>query len=291
MVVLISDLYDEPEAIFDALAPIRFRGSDVVVFHVLDPAELEFPFTDPSAFEDLETGEQMPVVPESFRDKYQALVRGHIEALTAKAAERGVDYRMLDTVQAARLRALRLPVVPRAHDPGALDGVPAALLPRGPGGAGRAGGDPPDPAREEQIIAFPSLMFVRRVPYESVRRRKIRHWALLAMRLAALALIVAAFARPFFRGGGVAAMAGGAREVVVLLDRSYSMGYGDRWTRAQAAARKVLDALGPADRASLVFFGTGAEVALQSIDDRARLAAAAGGGHAGRRGHAPRRPR
>jgi uncharacterized protein (DUF58 family) len=97
VVVLISDLYDEPEAIFDALAPIRFRGSDVVVFHVLDKAELEFPFTDPSAFEDLETGEQLPVVPESFRDKYQALVQGHIQALTTKAAERGVDYRMLDT--------------------------------------------------------------------------------------------------------------------------------------------------------------------------------------------------
>ena len=97
VVVLISDLYDEPEAIFDALAPIRFRGSDVVVFHVLDPAELEFPYTDPSAFEDLETGEQLPVVPESFREKYQALIRGHIEALTAKAAERAVDYRLLDT--------------------------------------------------------------------------------------------------------------------------------------------------------------------------------------------------
>lgn len=127
---------------------------------------------------------------------------------------------------------------------------------------------------KNSIIAFPSLMFVRRVPYESVRRRKIRHWALLAMRLAALLLIVAAFARPFFRGGGVAAMAGGAREVVVLVDRSYSMRYGDRWTRAQAEARKVLDALGPADRASLVFFGTGAEVALHSVDDRTRLAGA-----------------
>lgn len=97
VIVLISDLYDEPEAIFDALAPMRFRGNDVVVFHVLDPSELEFPFTDPSAFEDLETGEQLPVVPESFRDKYRALIRGHVDALTTKASERGVDYRMLDT--------------------------------------------------------------------------------------------------------------------------------------------------------------------------------------------------
>jgi hypothetical protein len=63
----------------------------------MDPAELDFPYTDPSAFEDLETGEQLPVVPESFRDKYQALVRAHIDALTARAAERGVDYRLLDT--------------------------------------------------------------------------------------------------------------------------------------------------------------------------------------------------
>jgi hypothetical protein len=126
---------------------------------------------------------------------------------------------------------------------------------------------------KKQIIAFPSLMFVRRVPYESVRRRKIRHWALLLMRLAALALIVAAFARPFVRGSA-SATSGGAREVIVLLDRSYSMGYGNRWTRAQAAARQAIDGLGAADRASLVLFGTGAEVVLQSIDDRARLTAA-----------------
>ena len=130
-------------------------------------------------------------------------------------------------------------------------------------------------------------MFVRRVPYESVRRRKIRHWLLLAMRLAALALIVAAFARPFVRGS-VAAISGGAREVIVLLDRSYSMGYGDRWTRAQAAARQAIDGLGASDRASLVLFGTGSEVVLQSIDDRARLARGHRRRHAGRRGHALR---
>ena len=96
-IVLISDLYDEPEAIFDALAPLRFRGHDVIVFHVLDSTELEFPFTDASAFEDLETGEQLPVVPESFREKYQALMKAHIETLATKANERGVDYRLLDT--------------------------------------------------------------------------------------------------------------------------------------------------------------------------------------------------
>lgn len=126
---------------------------------------------------------------------------------------------------------------------------------------------------KNQIIAFPSLMFVRRVPYESVRRRKIRHWSLLALRLLALALIVAAFTRPFVRGQA-SALAGGAREVVVLVDRSYSMGYADRWTRARTAAQRVVDGLGQGDRASLVLFGTTTEIALQSVDDRARLTAA-----------------
>ena len=49
---------------------------------------------------------------------------------------------------------------------------------------------------KKRVVEFPSLMFVRRIPYQSVRRRRIRHWWLLLMRAAAIALIVAAFARP-----------------------------------------------------------------------------------------------
>ena len=52
---------------------------------------------------------------------------------------------------------------------------------------------------KKQIIRFPSLMFVRRIPYQSVRRRKIHNWLLLFVRLAALALIITAFARPLIR--------------------------------------------------------------------------------------------
>src|SRR6202158_6397195 len=71
----------------------------------------------------------------------------------------------------------------------------------------------------KRVVEFPSLMFVRRIPYQSVRRRRIRHWLLLVMRAAALALIIAAFARPFFRqrATALAAVAGGRREVVILL--------------------------------------------------------------------------
>ncbi len=129
----------------------------------------------------------------------------------------------------------------------------------------------------KHVVEFPSLMFLRRIPYQSVRRRHVRHWPLLLLRLAALALIVLAFSRPFFNRADIAAAAsGGAREVVILVDRSYSMAYADRWQRALDSARNAVAGLGPADRASVVFFSTGAEVALRSTADRDRLSAAVG---------------
>ena len=130
----------------------------------------------------------------------------------------------------------------------------------------------------KNVVQFPSLMFLRRIPYESVQRRRIRHWLLLMMRLAALALVVLAFARPFIRRTDAATGgATGAREVVVLVDRSYSMGYGDRWQRAVNAARDAVSGLGASDRASIVFFSAGADVAVRSTADKGRLLAALAG--------------
>ena len=127
---------------------------------------------------------------------------------------------------------------------------------------------------KKRVVEFPSLMFLRRIPYQSVRRRRIRDWSLLLMRLAALTLIVMAFARPFFRRDNLAAAAqAGAREAVILIDTSYSMDYGDRWSRAKSAATDAIRGMGPGDRASLVFFSTGADVAVRSAGDRSRLEA------------------
>jgi hypothetical protein len=127
----------------------------------------------------------------------------------------------------------------------------------------------------KNVVHFPSLMFVRKIPYQSVRRRRLRHWFLLLMRAAAIALIVAAFARPFFPQGAIAAAAaGGNREVVILLDQSASMGYADRWDRARAAARDAVAALGAGDRASLVLFGRNAQEQVRSTADRGQLEAA-----------------
>jgi hypothetical protein len=105
-------------------------------------------------------------------------------------------------------------------------------------------------------VAFPSLMFLRRMPFRSVRRQRIRHWPLFALRCLALALLALAFARPFLdrESRNASAAGAGPRELVVLLDRSYSMAYGDRWSRATTAAERAIAGIGAADRATLVLF-------------------------------------
>src|SRR5437773_7949746 len=103
----------------------------------------------------------------------------------------------------------------------------------------------------KNVVHFPSLMFLQRIPYQSVQRRRIRNWPLLLLRLAALALIVAAFARPFLRRASLAAAAAqGAREVVVLIGNWYSGACGDRWAPAVAAAHEQIVRVGPTDGAT-----------------------------------------
>lgn len=126
----------------------------------------------------------------------------------------------------------------------------------------------------KSVVAFPSLMFLRKIPYESVQRRRLRDIVLLMLRLAALALIVAAFARPFLRGSELAAAPGGARDIVMLVDRSYSMGYGDTWSRARRGAEQALAGATPADRISVVLFADVADVVVRSTPDRSRAVAA-----------------
>ena len=97
VLVLISDFYEDPDAVLDAVSLLRFRGHDMIVFHVLDPAEIEFNYDQASAFEDLESGEQIPIVPEALREQYRQLIREHSEALRSKFSELRIDYALLNT--------------------------------------------------------------------------------------------------------------------------------------------------------------------------------------------------
>lgn len=97
IVVLISDLYDEPRRVMDAVNGLRSKGNDIAVFHILDPAELRFPFEAPSSFEDLETGEQVPVTPEVMHEEYLEMIGEHTRELTREMLRNEVDYALLDT--------------------------------------------------------------------------------------------------------------------------------------------------------------------------------------------------
>ena len=99
MVVLISDLLDDPERIVDGLRHFRFRGTDVVVFHIMDPDELTFPFERASKFRDMEIGEELMAVPSVVRSAYLAELERVLDTFKRELRSTGVDYQILDTSQ------------------------------------------------------------------------------------------------------------------------------------------------------------------------------------------------
>ncbi len=99
ILVLISDLYEAADVVISAVNRLRHRGHDVIVFHVLDPVELQFPFEEASHFQDIESEEKIPVVPEALKDQYRALMTGHIETLGQRCGENQIDYVLLDVTK------------------------------------------------------------------------------------------------------------------------------------------------------------------------------------------------
>ena len=97
LVVLISDFYEDPDDVVSALSHVRGRGNDMMVFHLLDPREVDFSFADASNFIDMETGDKMPVIPEYLREQYRELVSAHTAALQKRIVEARADYSLFDT--------------------------------------------------------------------------------------------------------------------------------------------------------------------------------------------------
>lgn len=97
MVMLISDLFDDPERVVEGLRHFRFRGTDVIVFHVLDPDELTFPFERAARFRDMEGDGEVMAVPALVRDSYLEAVNGAIETYRRELTSAGIDYCLLDT--------------------------------------------------------------------------------------------------------------------------------------------------------------------------------------------------
>jgi uncharacterized protein (DUF58 family) len=100
IVVVISDFYDDPERLKESFQHLRFKGHDMVAFHVLDQNELDFSFDDPVLLlEDAETQEQMPVLPDVVMNGYRERMKQHVEAMRLCAAANHVDYELLTTRQ------------------------------------------------------------------------------------------------------------------------------------------------------------------------------------------------
>jgi uncharacterized protein (DUF58 family) len=97
LIILISDMYDDPAEVRRALQHFRHKKHEVIVFHVLDPFELDFPFTRLVSFEDMEDGEQIQIDPKQVRDAYLKEIGGFLETYRRTCSESQIEYVVADT--------------------------------------------------------------------------------------------------------------------------------------------------------------------------------------------------
>jgi uncharacterized protein (DUF58 family) len=106
LVIVVSDLLDDPADVIRALKHFQYRGTDVIVFHVLDRDELEFPFSQPTRFEDLESGDEVTAVPAAVRDHYLRQMGSLIARYKRELGGAGIDYQLLSTAQPLEMALL-----------------------------------------------------------------------------------------------------------------------------------------------------------------------------------------
>ncbi|HVT92208.1 MAG TPA: DUF58 domain-containing protein [Bryobacteraceae bacterium] len=95
--IVISDFYEEPERVIRSVEPLRFRGNDLVLFHVLDAREVELELSSSQLLRDMETGATLEVSSDYARHEYRARMDDHCEALRRKARAAGAEYFLLRT--------------------------------------------------------------------------------------------------------------------------------------------------------------------------------------------------
>lgn len=97
VIVLISDLYEQPEKFSAALQRLRFGGNDLIIFHLLDPLELDLNLDEPALLEDLETGDRLEVNPEFAAPHYQRMIEEHIARIGQECRSSRIDYELVPT--------------------------------------------------------------------------------------------------------------------------------------------------------------------------------------------------
>ena len=97
MVVVISDLLEEPEVIGRTLRRLAGRKVDLIVFHVQDPDEVEFPFKDPIRFLDMEGPREVVADPRAIRTAYREAMAAHLSAISTLCRASNIDYHRVST--------------------------------------------------------------------------------------------------------------------------------------------------------------------------------------------------
>ncbi len=97
LIVLITDLYDDPEALLKGLKHFRYRRHEVICFHLFDPAERSLPYEGLADFKDLETAERLMVLPAAYREEYRRAVDAFVERWRRDCSDARIDYVAVDT--------------------------------------------------------------------------------------------------------------------------------------------------------------------------------------------------
>ncbi len=97
VVVIFSDFYEDPEVIKEAILPLRAKGTEVVVFHILDPEEIKPKLGEPVILLDMETQQSLEVSPDYARNEYAERINAHIARLKEKVQSAGMDYHLIST--------------------------------------------------------------------------------------------------------------------------------------------------------------------------------------------------
>ncbi|MBI5214542.1 MAG: DUF58 domain-containing protein [Ignavibacteriae bacterium] len=97
LVIILSDLFDEPSQVMSALKHFRHKKNEVIVMQVLDPLERSFAFGRDAVFKDLETNEELTTQPWHIQKAYQESMKNFLETYKRECREHNIDYVLLDT--------------------------------------------------------------------------------------------------------------------------------------------------------------------------------------------------
>ncbi len=221
------------------IEPLRYRGNEVVLFHILDPNELAPKFRDPVLLQDVEDDTAMEVSPDYARNEYRRKSTSTCACCRKRRARAGLDYVFMNTAKPLDEALRNFLAHPPEED---VVGFSRALVPRRMRRAGLPVYVHLLRQYKQKPIPFSSLMFFERRTQSSIKHRRLKYLLLFALRCLFVALLVLAFARPYIHSTTIARASGG-RTMVFAVDNSFSMRQGDRFAKAKKAALDQINAM------------------------------------------------